>query len=289
MKTQQKEEGWPALALCRALGVSRSGYGSWLRRKPGVRREADESLAERVEQVFRRHKRRYGARRITCELKSQGHVCGLKKTRRLMRLKGLRPLQVKRFKPETTLRDPRLAPAPNLLLGQPLPERLNEVWVGDITCIALCEGWAYLALLMDLCSRKIISWNLQEHMRKELVVDCLEQAIRERGRWPGLIHHSDQGSQYGSAAYVRHLERAGMLRSMSRAGNCYDNAFMESCFGTIKTELIEGGVFENFFDARVELFEYIEIYYNQQRRHSSLGYMSPEEYETQILSNSTDR
>jgi transposase InsO family protein len=231
-----------------------------------------------VRAVFREHKRRYGARRIAKELSARGTSCGKHRVGRLMREMGLEAIQPKSFQPRTTESRHRLGYSPNLLLNGPPPRGVDRVWVGDITYVPLVEnGFLYLALLMDLYSRRIVGWELGANMKESLVLSALRFAIAGRQPVADLIHHTDRGGQYAGAEYRRVLERARMLQSMSRADDCYDNAIMESCFGTIKREL-EMVPYESEAIARKEVFGYIR-YYNTRRRHSSLGYLTPEEFE----------
>jgi transposase InsO family protein len=231
-----------------------------------------------VRDIFWEHQRRYGARRIARELAAQGKVCGVSRVRRLLRALGLKAIQPKSYRPRTTNSRHGLGYSPNLLRERPLPTRINEVWVGDISYVPLEHGgFVYLAVLMDLYSRRIVGWALCDHLRESLVFTALHQAIGERQPRAGLIHHTDRGGQYAGQAYRRVLQRAGMRQSMSCADNVYDNAFMESCFGTIKTEL----EMECYADAQMaqrEIGTYIR-YYNTRRRHSSLGYRTPVEFE----------
>ncbi len=273
-----REQGVPVTTLCQTLDVSRSGYYAWQQGCRSSRAEEDRRLMPRIRAVFREHKRRYGARRIAHELSSRGASCGKHRVGRLMREMGLKAIQPKSFRPRTTDSRHRLGYSPNLLLNGPPPRGVDRVWVGDITYVPLSgNGFLYLALLMDLYSRRIVGWELQANMKEPLVLSALRFAIA--GRQPGvnLIHHTDRGGQYAGNGYRRVLERARMRQSMSRAGNCYDNAFMESCFGTIKREL-EMERYENEAIARKEISGYIR-YYNTRRRHSSLGYLTPEEFE----------
>jgi len=265
--------------MCEVFGIARSGFCRYDSGRRSVRSLTDEQLGRKIESIFRHHRRRYGARRIRKQLGREGIVCGLGRVRRLMGARQLEPLRRKGFVPKTTQSAAGTAAFGNLLLDYGPVSAINEVWVGDITYIPLREGWAYLAMLLDLCSRRIIAWNLSGHLRAELVVAVLRSAITLRGKHPGLILHTDQGSQYASGACRRLAASHGIRQSMSRRANCYDNAFMESCFATIKCEMLEDGVFENFEDARVELFDYIEAYYNRERLHSSIGYQTPEAYE----------
>ena len=272
------DRGFPVAALCRSLGVSRSGYYAWKQGRRSNRAEESRRLMPQVRAVFREHKRRYGARRIARELSSRGMSCGKHRAGRLMRESGLVAIQPKSFRPRTTDSRHRLGYSPNLLLNGPPPRGVNRVWVGDITYVPLDgNGFLYLALLMDLYSRRIVGWELGANMKEPLVLSALRFAIAGRQPDADLIHHTDRGGQYAGNGYRRVLGRARMRQSMSRADNCYDNAFMESCFGTIKRELeMERYASEAF--AREEIAGYIR-YYNTRRRHSSLGYLTPEEFE----------
>lgn len=266
-------------AVCEILGVSRSGYYAWQAEAETERQREDRALTPLVAEIFWHHRRRYGARRIAEELRDRGRPCGVVRVAKLLKNQGLRAIQPKSFKPRTTDSRHTLGYSPNLLLDREPPTRINEIWVGDITYIALKEtGFGYLALLLDLFSRRIVGWEFLEEMSERLVLPVLRSAIRSRQPRPGLIHHSDRGGQYAGGQYRGVLRRAGMRQSMSRAENCYDNAFMESCFGTIKTEL-EMAEYENSFHARRELGEYF-AYYDQERKHSSLGYLTPAQFET---------
>lgn len=275
-------EGFTAAAVCALLEVSRSGFYAWRSTQATQRAERDRELVPVIEAVFWRHRRRYGARRIAVELSSRGIACGVARVARLMKTAGFRAIQPKSFAPKTTQSRHRLGYNQNLLAGRAAPEKLNEVWVGDITYIPLgtrttSGRFGYLALLMDLCSRRIVGWEYGGSLGEELVLGALTRAIRERQPGAGLIHHTDRGGQYASQRYRAVLRRAGIAQSMSAAGNCYDNAFMESCFGTVKTEL-ELVEYADGPEAVRELTGYIH-YYNGERRHSSLGYVSPAEFE----------
>jgi putative transposase len=272
--------GFAVAAICSALGVPRSSYYAAVARADGARAEADSEAADEVEAIFREHRRRYGARRISDELARRGRPCGRTRVRRLMRSRSLTPLKTPaKFKPSTS-DGGASPPAPNLLLGRDAPAAIDECWVADITYIPLAGGtFIYLASIMDRFSRLVVGWKLGSDLRATLVTDALAMAVRRRRPAPGLIIHTDQGSQYSSGTYLRRLAATGALASMSRRGNCYDNAFMESCFGTLKDEMLDGGQFTCFADAHTELFDYIENYYNRRRIHSSLGRMTPEEFE----------
>ncbi len=276
--TDLREQGFPVAALCHTLQVSRSGYYAWKQGCRSSRAEENRRLMPRIRSVFREHKRRYGARRIARELSSRGTCCGTRRVGRLMRAMELVAIQPKSFRPRTTDSRHRLGYSPNLLLDSPPPCGVHRVWVGDITYVPLNgNGFLYLAMLMDLYSRRIVGWELQSNMKEPLVLAALRSGIAFRQPGVDLIHHTDRGGQYAGKEYRRVLERARMRQSMSRADNCYDNAFMESCFGTIKREL-EMERYENEAIARKEISGYIR-YYNTRRRHSALGYLTPEEFE----------
>jgi len=211
-------------------------------------------------------------------LRDQGIVCSPSRVARLMAQRGLRAIQPRTFVPRTS--DGRAdKPADNLVKIAPNVERNDQIWVGDITFIPTSSGWSYLAIVMDLYSRRIVGWSQTTHLRASLVVDAFEQAARTRGPDNETIFHSDRGSQYGSIAFRAALKRCNVLQSMSRKANPYDNAWSESFMGTLKKELLQGGVFESHDDARIALFEYIEGYYNTQRKHSSIGYQTPVQFE----------
>jgi transposase InsO family protein len=266
-------------AVCDTLTVSRAGYYAWQDDKESFREQQDRELMPLIRDIFWKHKRRYGARRIAAELNAAGQPCGVDRVAKLMKIQGLKAIQPKSFRPKTTQSQHTLGYSPNLLLSAPPPERVNQIWVADITYIPLRNGsFAYLALLMDLFSRRVVGWRLAEHMTEELVLDPLHQAIRSRQPPPGLIHHSDRGGQYAGRDYRSVLRRAAMRQSMSRAANCYDNAFMESCFGTIKTEL-EMTEYQDMSAALREIASYL-AYYNHDRRHSQLDYLAPAAFES---------
>lgn len=240
-------------------------------------------IEEQVVKAFTAHRRRYGIRRLLPELQAQGLTIGHYKVRGILRRHGLKAIQPRSFVPRTTDSRHPYEISPNLLQEQPFPKLINQVWVGDITYIPLKDGrWAYLAVWMDLFSRKVTGWQLADHMREELIVEAIKKALANRCASEGLIVHSDRGGQYAGKKFRKLLESHGLLQSMSGKDNPYDNAFMESYFSRFKAELLQGGAFENLEDARTEIFEYIEMYYNPIRRHSSLGYISPVAFERQI-------
>jgi transposase InsO family protein len=269
--------------VCDTLAVSRAGYYAWQSAAESARARRDRELLPLVRELFWKHKRRYGARRIAVELAALGQPCGVDRAAKLLKMQGLIAIQPKSFQPKTTDSKHALGYSPNLLLSAPPPQRINQIWVADISYIPLRGGsFDYLALLMDLFSRRILGWSMQDHLLEGLVLEPLYRAIRGRQPAPGLIHHSDRGGQYAGREYRGVLRRAAMRQSMSRAGNCYDNAFIESCFGTIKTEL-ELTEYEDRFSARREIASYL-AYYNHDRRHSQLDYLSPSAFEAQHAS-----
>lgn len=268
--------------VCNALGVRRSAYYEYRQRTPGTRQQEDERLGQKVANIFRQHKRRYGARRIAQDLKQGGEVCGRRRVAKLLHQRGLQAIQPRSFQPKTTCSRHRLGYNDNLLKSAKTPQKCDEIWVGDITYLPLTAGgFAYLAVLMDLFSRRIVGWCCADHMREELTLATLRSAIRIRQPGPQLIHHTDRGGQYAGHAYRGVLGRAAMQQSMSDADNCYDNAFMESCFGTIKREL--GEKMQSDVSSWIKEISVYVRYYNDQRRHSSLGYLTPVEFERQFF------
>lgn len=268
--------------LCRVLGVSRSAYYSWKeQQQAGVADEKKKAVEQQVLSIFKEHRRRYGARRIAAELKAAEKVkAGVYKVRKMMKKHGLKAIQPRSFVPKTTDSRHHYTISPNLLLERSLPLRPDQVWVGDITYIPLCGGdYAYLAVWMDLYSRRIIGWHLDDNMKEELIITAFKKALMNRIVTAGLIIHSDRGGQYAGNKFRKLLDARKLQQSMSRADNPYDNAFMESCFSRFKTELLQDGAFENRQDAHTEIFEYIEMYYNTKRRHSSLSYECPDNFE----------
>ena len=266
---------YPAAILCRVLGVSRSGYYDW-RNRP----TRQDQLAPKVEEVFWQNSRRYGSRRITAELHDQT-VVGRHRVRRLMREQGLQAIQPRRFVPRTTDSRHGQRMSPNLLLERAIRvDRPRQVIVGDITYLPLQNAdWAYLATWMDLFSRKIVGWQVADSMTAELVIEALKKAILREHLPTGLIVHSDRGGQYVDTKLRKLLRQHRFEQSMSRADETYDNAHAESLFSRYKAELLEDGAFADLEQARSETFSFIEGYYNRTRRHSALGYLSPENFE----------
>ena len=265
--------------VCELLEVSTSGYYAWVGRKPGKRQMANQALAEQIQHEHAVSRKTYGSPRILKMLRRKGVKCGRKRVARLMKQKGLKGAQKARFRPRTTDSRHDLPISPNRLAELPAVERVNQVWVSDITYIPTLEGWMYLAAFMDLKSRKIKGWTMRDHLRTELVESAFRQTVFREGSVPGLIVHSDRGSQYASACYRQLLTDYRMMQSMSRRANCWDNAPMESFFGTLKSELVHHRLYRTRDEASPDVFYYIEGFYNRRRLHSSLGYVSPEAYE----------
>jgi putative transposase len=272
----QQSSGHSIRRICQVLQVPRSSHYHAAEDTPSEIRDAE--LIEIIKVIFREHKRRYGYRRIVRELSKLGHACAPARVRRLMKENALIALQPKSYKPQTS--DGRAdAPSANLVKDELPPDKINKIWVGDITYVACGEKWIYLAVVMDLCSRRILGWALGDHLRSSLVEEAMEKALRARQCPTGLIFHSDRGSQYGSKSFRSLLKKAGTIQSMSRRANPYDNATMESFMGTLKAELIQDGSFINEQDATLEISAYIDCYYNTQRMHSSLDYLNPNQFE----------
>jgi len=269
-------------SLCRFFGVSRSGFYAWNKAQtsPAPRRLADQKLAAKIKEVHAENRGVYGSPRITRALLQAGTRCGHNRIARLMREQGLRGAGSKRFVPRTTDSNHHNPVAPNRLRENPPPATINEVWVTDITYLPSKEGWLYLAAVMDLASRKIIGWHLEDHLQTSLPLEALLRAVAARRPAAPLIHHSDRGCQYTSSGYAEALRRSGLLPSMSATGCCYDNAAMESFWSTLKRE-IGVSCFNSQPEARREIFDYIEAFYNRKRLHSSLGYKSPEAFENE--------
>jgi len=260
------------------FGFSRPAFQRFRNQRSTVTQQSDMDLMPVVITTFHHHRRRYGARRIAADLKRQGFSVGRQRVTKLLKIAGLSALQPKSFKPRTTESRHALGYNENLLLKRPEPTGINQLWVGDITYIPIVgDGFVYLATLMDRYSRRIVGWALESDMTESLVIKTLKKAIRNRQPPKELIHHTDRGGQYAGRKYRAIIARSAMRQSMSRAGDCYDNAFMESCFGTIKTEL-QMTEYENYREALAELTGFID-YYNTSRIHSSLGYLSPSRFE----------
>ena len=269
---------FPVAALCRLLEVSRSGFYAWAERPESQRERSDRALAVEVAAVHAKSKRRYGSPRVHRDLKAQGHRVGEKRIARLMRQEGLAARRKKRFVRTTDSKHAHPV-AENILARDFLPQEPNAKWAGDITYIWTAEGWLYLAVVLDLFSRRVVGWAVSERIDRQLVLDALGAALH--GRPAPQLYHSDRGSQYASENYRQLLEERGITCSMSRKGNCWDNACVESFFSSLKMELVyeRDVVFATRSEAKSALFEYIEVFYNRRRRHSALGYVSPAEFE----------
>ena len=264
--------------MCRVLSVGRSGYYAWQGRLASPRAHANQALVVQIQETHQASRKTYGSPRVHAALRRKGVVCGRNRVARLMHLHGIAARKPHKRFPLTTRRDPRAIPAPNLLnrdFSSPAPDRK---WVTDITYIDTAEGWLYLASVLDLFSRRIVGWAMADHMETSLVQEALKMAMLRREPPYGLLHHSDQGSQYTSQAYQQSLAARHCQVSMSSIGNCFDNAAMESFFATLKTECA-AKQFATRAQARTAIFEYIEAWYNRQRLHSSLDYLSPLEFE----------
>jgi putative transposase len=265
---------FPVRTLCRVVGVAASGFYAWSRRGPGRRREDDRRVGARIAAIVARSRGTYGSPRVQAELRAEGVRIGRKRVARLMREAGLTAARRCRV-PRTTDSRHDHPVAPNLLGRRFAAERPDTVWLADISYIPTGEGWLYLAAIKDLATREIVGWSMADHLREELARDALLMAICRRQPPPGLIHHSDRGVQYASGPYRATLARHGIVPSMSRKGDCLDNAPMESFFGSLKTELVHRTSFPTREAARRALFEYVEAFYNRRRRHSGLGFLTP--------------
>lgn len=277
-ETAKENNKYSIEKMCRKIKVSRSGYYQWCKRDESPRKKKDRELKEIILAIYIKYKKRYGSPRIHDELHEMGIPCSKKRVERLMREQGIRAQHKRQFRVTTNSKH-NYPVAPNLLNRQFHVNAPNRVWATDITYIRTFEGWLYLAAVMDLFSRKIVGWSMSKTMTTDLAISALKMAIHHRRPSKGLLHHSDQGVQYASHAYQKVLKKHGMICSMSRKGNCWDNAPMESFFGTLKAECIAGKVYLSRVQAKREIFEFIEIDYNRKRRHSSIGSMTPENFE----------
>jgi len=273
----------PSLSLCQHLEVSPSGYYAWQKRRdrPGPRALQDRALAQEIDQIHTRSRQTYGSPRVVQELRQKGQRHGRNRIARLMKQQGLCGRQKRRYRVQTTDSNHDHPIAPNLLAQAPKATAPNELWVADLTYIETQEGWLYLAAIMDLYSRKIVGWAMSERIDTVLVLKALAMALLHRSPPANLLFHSDRGVQYASGDYRQALRQAGLIASMSRSGNCYDNASMESFWSTLKLELVYRRCFETRAQARTQIFDYIEGFYNRHRTHSALGYRSPVDFELQ--------
>jgi putative transposase len=275
---EEHRDSWPVCLMCETLEVSTAGYYAWRQRPVSPSQQRRDSLLVEIRAVHAECKRRYGSPRIHAELVARGRSCCVNTVAKLMHDNDIRAKTARKFR-HTTDSNHDLPVADNLLDRQFDPASPNESWVADITFIATREGWLYLAAVEDLYSRMVVGWSMADHMESRLVVDALEMAVARRLPDEELLAHSDRGSQYASEHYQDLLARHGIECSMSRRGDCWDNAPMESFFASLKKELVHDADFATRAEARAAVFEYIEVFYNVQRRHSSLGYVSPLEYE----------
>jgi transposase InsO family protein len=266
--------------MCRMLGVSKAGYFAWRDRREPVRTAGNQAMGARIRAIHAGSRTTYGSPRIHRELRKQNVRVSRKRVERLMRVEGIRARPRRRFV-ATTDSHHDLPVAENLLAQNFTATAPNQRWVTDITYVPTGEGWLFLAAILDLFSRRVVGWSMQDRQDTSLVLNALELALRQRRIRPGLIHHSDRGCQYASAAYRQTLDHHGITASMSRRGNCYDNAVAESFWKTLKVELIHRRTFQTRNEARRAIFEYIEAFYNRVRAHSAIGYVSPEAFERQ--------
>lgn len=268
--------------MCRVLAVSKAGYYGWRRRAPSARTQANRALATQIRAVHRRSRGTYGSPRVTAELRAQGVACSENRVARVMRREAIRAKGRRRFRVVTTDSRHGDPVAPNVLQRQFAVEQqasVNRVWASDITYVPTREGWLYLAVVLDLASRRVIGWAMRHTLERGLTLDALRMALAARQPAPGVLHHSDRGSQYACGEYQALLTAHGMTCSMSRKGDCWDNAVLESFFATLEVELVEDADWTTREIARSAIFEYVEVWYNRERRHSSLGYRSPVQYE----------
>ena len=270
--------------MCRVLGVSRSGYYAWRQHPVSAREMANQALTQQIKDIHQQSQQTYGSPRIQAELADDGVKCGHNRVARLMRQAEVQAKQSRKFKVTTTDSSHDYPVAPNRLNQDFTASRVNEKWLADITYIPTDEGWLYLAAVLDLYSRRIIGWAMSDSLHRQLALDALHMALQSRQPPPGLLHHSDRGSQYASDDYQTLLTKFGMQGSMSRTGNCYDNAPMESFFGSLKTELVHHRHYRTRTEAKTDIFDYIELFYNRFRRHSALDYQCPVVFEQLAIS-----
>jgi putative transposase len=270
---------WAVEWMCEALGVSRGGFYAWLRRPPSERSRTDEVLSTKVRASFIGSDRTYGARRVWHDLLAEGVSCGLHRIERLMRQHGLKARPRRRRLPPDLGERQASAVAPNMLGRAFAAAAPNRRWIADFTYIWTAEGWLYVAAVVDLFSRRVVGWSMSAAMAAQLVTDALVMAIWRRGKPDALMHHSDRGSQYTSEQFQRLMADHGVICSMSRSGNVWDNAAMESFFSSLKTERTGQKTYRSRDEAKADVFDYIERFYNPKRRHSTIGYLSPMEFE----------
>lgn len=279
-----ESRGWPVAVMCDVLGVSRGGYYDWRRRPPSARAARRAELAEHVRAAHAASRGTYGSPRVHAELEAAGVACCENTVARVMRDQGIRSVASTKFHVRTT--DARHAHpvAPNVLNRDFAADRPDRKWAADVTYVPTAEGWLYVAAVIDLCTRRVVGWAMADHLRAGLCLDALGMALARRDPPPdaGLVHHSDRGCQYACGDYRELLAARGIACSMSRSGDCYDNAAVESFWSTLKRELVHHASYRTRAEATAAIFEYVECWYNRKRRHSSLGYKSPEEFEASL-------
>ena len=278
---EAEKANYPIALMCRVLEVSRAGYYASQRRPESGRTEANRQLTAKIQEVHEASRRTYGSPRIHAELRARGHRVGRHRVARLMRKEGLIARRKRRFR-VTTQSNHSQPIAHNVLARNFDVPHLDRVWAGDITYLPTAEGWLYLAVLLDLCSKAVVGWAMSEELDTRVALAALRMALERRRPPSGLVHHSDRGVQYASESYRAVLLASGLVPSMSRKANCWDNAPAESFFGSLKVELVGDRVFPSRAAARIEVFDYVEVFYNRTRRHSSLGYVSPMVFESKI-------
>ena len=279
---ETEKANFPVTLMCRVFKVSRSGYYAWRARKPSARWQQDERLKVQIVEIHERSRETYGVARVHAELKALGERLGAKRVARLMGELGLAGVS-RRKGTRTTRRDQRARPAPDLVERDFSADAPDRLWVADITFVPTWAGFLFLAVVVDAFSRRVVGWAMANHMRTALVLDALNMALAQRQPDEAVIHHSDQGTQYTSIAFGKRCRAMNVRPSMGSVGDCYDNAMCESFFATLECELIERCTFRTQAEARMAIFEYIEGWYNLHRRHSSLGYLSPQAYESESL------
>jgi len=275
---EREKADLPVTTMCRMLGVSPSGYWAWQGRPPSARSLADAELTGRIRQAHQLSRGTYGSPRVHAELAATGQPCGRKRVARLMRAAGIAGVHRRRYH-ATTVRDAAAVPAPDLVKRDFHPAGPDRLWVADITALPTAQGFLYLAMVLDAWSRRVVGWSMDRSASAGLVTRALDMAITRRRPGNGLIHHSDHGSQYTSIAFGRRMREAGIAASMGSVGDSYDNAMAESFFASLETELIDRTVWRDHHQARVDVFDWLEVFYDRVRRHSALGYLAPAEYE----------
>ena len=279
---ERRSKEFPVKLMCQVLDVSRSGYYAWLGRPAGARAERAARVKERIRRAHEESRFTYGSPRVAAELKAQRVGACENTVAKYMRQEGLCATPRRRFVPRTTDSSHPHPVAPNVLGRDFAADGPDLKWAGDLTYVWTDQGWLYLSVAIDLFSRRVVGWSMSDDLKAGGVADALEMALARRRPGSGLLHHSDRGVQYACAAYRRLLEGNGIACCMSRPGNCYDNAVVESFFGTLKSELVHRRRYRTRAEARADVFEWIECWYNRRRRHSSLGYRSPEQFEAQL-------